>query len=192
MESSLMCRPRLVYSSRMRRHPGITMIELLVSVAIIGLLIVAMTVNIRSHLLRSSDAERKSDLKKISQALEQYYNDHNGYPASLENGVVSSSSISCGTNTALNPYMKDVPCDPNGGSTRPYLYIPTTTTRVGSRGEILPTGYRLLTALQYTPDPQIEDVGCPGATGCGGNTTDGSPVDSIYNFGIATNTQLIQ
>jgi type II secretory pathway pseudopilin PulG len=176
----------------MRRHLGITMIELLVSVAIIGLLIVAMTIGIRSYLLRSSDAERKSDLKKISQALEQYYNDHNGYPATLD-GNPASSLISCGTNAVLNPYMKDVPCDPNGGAARPYLYIPTTTTRVGSRGETLPTGYRLLTALQYTPDPQIEDVGCPGANGCGGIPgTVAVPDKTIYNFGIATNTQLIQ
>ena len=173
----------------MRRYPGITLIELLVSVAIIGLLIVATTVSIRSYLLRSDDAQRKTDLKKISQALEQYYNDRGGYPASLSGS--DDSLITCGTNVTLNPYLKDVPCDPNGGSSRPYLYIREGNSHVGTRGDQVYRAYRLLTALQYSADPQIKEVGCP--DGCGGKKADTTTnVPDSYNFGIAANTQLIQ
>lgn len=172
---------------------GVTLIELLVVVAIIGLLIVTMTISIRSYLLRSDDAQRKTDIKKISVALEQYYNDHNGYPASLVNGGATTSLISCGNNDILKPYLKDVPCDPNGGSSRPYLYIRQGTSYKGSRGtEDVYRGYRLLTALTYKADPQIKEVGCPSTTkGCGGAKTDGSPVSKVYNFGLAANAPLI-
>jgi prepilin-type N-terminal cleavage/methylation domain-containing protein len=177
---------------RPRPHTsGVTMIELLIVTAIIGLLIVATTVGIRQHLQRANDADRKSDLKKISTALEQYYNDHNGYPASLVNGGANTSLISCGNNTILSPYMKNVPCDPNGGSSRPYLYIRQGTAYTGSRpSEQVYRGYRLLTVLTYKADPQIKEVGCPSALGCGGNKADGNLVPSIYNFGLAANAQV--
>lgn len=177
---------------RIRHHSsGLTMIEVLVVTAIIGLLIVATTVGIRTYLARSHDAVRKSDLKKIAQALEQYYNDHNGYPASLVNGGANTSLISCGNNTVLSPYMKDVPCDPNGESSRPYLYIRQGTPYTGSRPpELVYRGYRLLTALTYKADPQIKEVGCPKAVGCGGTKADGSAVPTVYNFGLAANAQV--
>ena len=162
---------------------GITMIEVLIVATIVGLLTVMMVVSIRSHLLRSDDAQRKTDLKKISQALEQYYNDHGGYPASL---AVAVGGATCGTSTILTPYMKDVPCDPNGGTSRPYLYIPQGTSKTGGRGsETVYTGFRLLTALQYASDPQIAEIGCP--NGCGGSDGANVAVPTIYNFGFAAN-----
>lgn len=168
------------------RLAGITMIELLVVVAILGLLIVALSRNFQSSLQRAADAQRKTDIKKISQALEQYYNDRAGYPASLAVG----SGSTCGTTTTLSAYMKDVPCDPNGGTTRPYLYIPQGTSYTGSRGDTVHRGYRLLTALQYKADPQIAEIGCP--TGCGGLMADGTTtVATSYNFGLAANAQVL-
>lgn len=164
-----------------------TLIELLVVVAIIGLLIAALSVGIRSYLQRSDDARRKSDIKKISQALEQYYNDHNGYPGSL---AVTAGGATCGPTTTIAPYMREVPCDPGRGSMLPYLYIQQGEPFTNSRGETVYRGYRLLTALSYKADPQIREAGCSIESGCGGEISPGVPVSPLYNFGLAANASV--
>lgn len=175
----------------MKKYRGITLIELLIVVAIIGLLIVTLFAGIRTHLIRAHDAERKADIKKISQALEQYYNDHGGYPGNLDNTLAPNSRrITCGNNTVLSPYMKDVPCDPGDRVSRPYLYLLEGSPHTGSRNEQVYRTYRLLTALEYKADPQIDEMGCP--EGCGNIYGSGISDTSIYNFGIAANTTLDQ
>ena len=175
-------------------HPGqsaFTLIELLIVVTIMGVMIAALTVGIRGYLQRSDDAHRKTDIKKIARALEEYYNDHNGYPASL---AVNGISPTCGTNTILRQYLPDVPCDPTGGSARPYLYLPEGSHYLGTFGsEQVYRGYRLLTALTFKSDPQLREVGCDVTTGCGGiPAVSGFPnLDkNAYNFGVAANAQV--
>lgn len=175
----------------MKKYRGLTVIELLVVVAIIGLLIVTLFAGIRTHLVRAHDAERKTDIKKISQALEQYYNDHGGYPANLDNsGAANSPRISCGTNNTLSAYMRDVPCDPSGPTKQPYLYIIQGNSHVGTRGGTVYRSYRLLTALEYKSDPQIPELGCPESNGCGEIPSGIVPDATIYNFGIAANASV--
>lgn len=172
------------------RLPGITLIEVIIVTAILGLLMVTLLVSIRSYLTRSQDARRKSDLKKISQALEQYYNDYGGYPGSLSSVLTTPPNYTaCGANTVLEPYLKVVPCDPNGGSERPYLYIrsgfPRASSRAGSPA-VYP-GYRLLTALTYKADPTIKESGCTQAEGCRGIPDGTVPKPQLYNWGLAAN-----
>jgi len=60
--------------------PGFTLLELLVVMAILGIL---STIGIGSFLssqVKSRDAKRKSDLNNIVAALEMYYNDKGEYP----------------------------------------------------------------------------------------------------------------
>jgi uncharacterized protein (TIGR02145 family)/prepilin-type N-terminal cleavage/methylation domain-containing protein len=66
-----------------RHTQGFTLIEILVTVFIIAListLVVASFANVR---LKSRDTKRVSHLNTIHQALQQYYNDHQYYPATL-------------------------------------------------------------------------------------------------------------
>lgn len=51
---------------------------------------------------KARDAKRKSDLKKISIALEDYLNDHRCYP----------DEVTCDPGTGLVPYLNKIPCDP--------------------------------------------------------------------------------
>lgn len=176
---------------------GITVIETLIVVTILAALAIAVITNVLISMPKARDAERKADLKEIAGALEQYYNDHGGYPLQLSASGVAVSA--CGTATALVPYLKDVPCD---SGTQPYVYDPATTTIVGSRGEDVVRSYRLLTKLEVSSDPIISDT-CPQNSGthhCGGsykvNTSDPTGVaigpSNILNYGVASGTTVLE
>lgn len=102
---------------------GFTLVELLVVVAIIGILSTLLTANFIGVRQRGRDSQRKSNLRQIQSALELYRADQAGYPPTANfpacGGVFTNQS---GTTT----YMQKVPCDPNGGS---YSYTSTDTTR---------------------------------------------------------------
>jgi prepilin-type N-terminal cleavage/methylation domain-containing protein len=55
---------------------GFTLVELLVVIAIIGTLVTIALVSFRSSQAKGRDAQRKSDLKQVSSALELYYSDY--------------------------------------------------------------------------------------------------------------------
>lgn len=64
---------------------GFTLIEIIVVVAILGILILLAALSIRPNfqLAKARDAKRKADLKKISTILEDYNNDKGCYPLVL-------------------------------------------------------------------------------------------------------------
>jgi prepilin-type N-terminal cleavage/methylation domain-containing protein len=76
----------------MKKQKGFTLIELLVVIAIIGLLSTLAVVALNNARQKSRDAKRISDIKQIQTALELYYNDENGYPASLGTDIEGPTS----------------------------------------------------------------------------------------------------
>ena len=94
----------------MKRN-GFTLVELLVAVAVIGVLsgIVIAALNPASFFARGRDGRRLSDLTTIQAALEQYYAQNGSYPASIPDAGEPWAS---GTIT----YLKSVPGDPSGGN----------------------------------------------------------------------------
>lgn len=91
---------------------GFTLIELLVVISILGVLVTIGLVSFRGSQARGRDAQRKSDLKQISAALELYYSDYSRYPDSLSWGTEFTDGKTI--------YMKVLPKDPV--STQTYLY----------------------------------------------------------------------
>lgn len=59
---------------------GFTLVELLVVMAILGILVALVAGNFRTTQLRGRDIQRKSDLKQLSEALELFYSDYGNYP----------------------------------------------------------------------------------------------------------------
>ena len=120
----------------MKHKKGFTLLELLVVIAIIGIfssIVIATLNNVRS---KSRDARRKSDFRQISTALEFYYDQYGGYPATGSRdafGIFSETGIKGGYFANTNPnydgrslnewnslfkplvdnkFMPDVPRDP--------------------------------------------------------------------------------
>lgn len=75
---------------------GFTLVELLVVMAIIGILAAVIMGAFRSSQRRSRDAKRKSDLRQIGQAMELFYADNDKYPPAT-NGVIEA----CAYNSTL-------------------------------------------------------------------------------------------
>jgi len=102
---------------------GFTLIEILVVIAIIGLLSTLAVVSLNNARSKSRDAKRVSDIKQVMTALELYYADNNGYPSGTSIDIGSSSAAVClatgstpGWQTAANctgtVYMGNVPKNP--------------------------------------------------------------------------------
>ncbi len=104
---------------------GFTLVELLIVIAIIGVLAALLMSNFIGVRQRARDAQRKSDLKQIQSALELYRSDLAAYPLTNNFSACGSSLPTSGTTI----YMQKVPCDPssnyNGGN---YSYISDGST----------------------------------------------------------------
>ena len=88
-----------------------TLIELLIVIAIIGLLSMLIMVSVSSVRQKARDTRRVSDLKQISIALEQYYNDKGVFPS----GNYDSRNLDQWNTFSgfLSPeYIESVPVDP--------------------------------------------------------------------------------
>ena len=76
-----------------RRSGGFTLIEILIIIAIIGLLAVIAIPQFISYRSRSIDAQLKSDLRNAAVAVENYFTKRSVYPASIAE-IISSWSPS--------------------------------------------------------------------------------------------------
>lgn len=172
-----------------RNNRGFTLIELLVVIGIIGILVAGIValLNPKGQLDKAFDAQRKSDLKQIQNALESYYNDNQAYPIPYpgsHHSCISSPQYSPAwdcwneaktdntTGFIFNPsgtnYIKKMPIDPQ--------YYDTGNACVAARGDTSRLygyysadgqSYMLVTSLSILPDASSPNyyngiVGCTG------------------------------
>lgn len=147
-----------------------TMMEMLLVVAIFGLMFLFAYTNWKAQLQKGFDNRRKTDMYKIQTALEHYVNDHGCYPdASLMLDCTSSVFASYG--------MPELLCDPE--SKEPYYYELVDNANACK-------GYYLYTYLKIPIDPDIDRAACPTATGCccGGS--------ALCNYGVSSGANVNQ
>jgi len=133
-----------------KRQKGFTLVELLVVMAILGVLVTVTLGAFRSSQARGRDAQRKNDLKQISNALELYYSDYGKYPDTLPWGAEFTD--------LKTVYFKVVPVDPI--ESLDYFYrLPDTPVN---------QKFQLFAALENTEDPDriITAYSCGAGTTC--------------------------
>lgn len=86
------------------KYSAFTLIEILVAIAIIGILATLAVVALQNTRSSSRDAKRISDIKQMQIALEMYFNDNGVYPL--------SSQIVSGISKGGVVYMQSIPTAP--------------------------------------------------------------------------------
>lgn len=125
---------------------GFTLVELLVVLAIIGVLSTLLTANFVGVRQRGRDAQRKSDLRQMQSALQFYHTDQSNYPFANQNNTLGN----CNNGTSLkspdcttSDYLEKIPKDPSGAS---YYYASTGST------------YSITACLENPNDPNKDSV----------------------------------
>ncbi|MFZ5932787.1 MAG: type II secretion system protein [Patescibacteria group bacterium] len=163
---------------------GFTLVELLVVMAILAILSTVIISGFRSSQMRGRDAQRKSDLKQVANALELFFADYGKYPpasgtqvaaCSYNPGTGAGTACAWGSGTVSDgktTYMKTIAKDPV--SSQNYVYRVSTNQNQ----------FQLFARLENTEDKNCINGNCtnPGITvTCGGGYT--------CNFGVtSTNT----
>lgn len=123
---------------------GFTIVELLVTIAVIGILASIMIISYTGIQQRSRDSARDSDITQIKIALEKYHADKSQYPDVCPGGDNSGCNVSY-LAIPLNPYLKAVPVDPRNAvdSSVYYSYV---------RGQSSTDSYALRVSYEAKPD----------------------------------------
>jgi general secretion pathway protein G len=87
-----------------RSSRGYTLIELMIVLAIIGILITIAQPSLSSSLIRAREAVLKDDLFQMRDAIDQYYADNGKYPNALTDLV--------NTQEKTKSYLRGIPKDP--------------------------------------------------------------------------------
>ena len=76
----------------LRSQVGFTLVELLISIGIMGTLMAILLPNFMGARERAKDAQRIQDLGAMKSALRLYYNDNQSYPTVIDVGMTSYMS----------------------------------------------------------------------------------------------------
>jgi general secretion pathway protein G len=87
---------------------GFTLLELMIVMAIMGILITIAQPSLKSSITRAKEAVLREDLYQIREALDQFYADNGKYPAQLEE-LFSQTEKS-------KSYLRSIPKDPFTGA----------------------------------------------------------------------------
>lgn len=143
------------------RTESFTLIEMLIVIAIIGLLASLIIINLASSAMKARDAKRKADLATIHSVLSLYYDAHGEYPVAGTCGYNTNCYVFSTGGPAWIPalvptYTSALPVDPINSGGPPwvaggyeYAYGNVLTVN-GQQGQT----YDLTAQLENPNDPE--------------------------------------
>ncbi len=90
------------------RQTGFTLIELMIVLAIMGVLITIAQPNLKKSIIRAREAVLREDLFQMRDAIDQYYADNGKYPSTLEDLINQQDRT--------RSYLREIPKDPFTGA----------------------------------------------------------------------------
>lgn len=124
-----------VIFEKARNKKGMTLVEMLIVVSIIAFLVLLVLVYLRTQVFKGTDSRRKTDLRKIAIAVEEYEKDNNCYPL--------PSQVTCSPGNGLLPYLDKIPCDPETNASYYYEHEDSSC----------PRWFRIYSTLDNESDP---------------------------------------
>lgn len=102
-----------------RREAGFTLMELIIVVALIGILATIVIPNLRTTPIKAKEAVLKADLHTFRDVIDQFFADRGYYPEELQDLVDKG-------------YLRDVPRDPFTESKETWIMIYSDETTQGA------------------------------------------------------------
>lgn len=103
-----------------RSDKGFTLAELMIVVAIMGILLLIATVSYASAVSRAGGAVCASNRRTLNAAVETYYNDHAEYPATLDDlkpyvqNYASAHKCPSGVSLTYDDITHEITCPVHG------------------------------------------------------------------------------
>jgi general secretion pathway protein G len=91
-------------AGRRTSQAGFTLIEILIVLAIMGILLTIAQPNLKNSIIKARESVLKEDLFQMRDAIDQYYADNAKYPEQLTD-LIDTSDLS-------KSYLRSIPRDP--------------------------------------------------------------------------------
>jgi prepilin-type N-terminal cleavage/methylation domain-containing protein len=155
---------KLFFGGASRGKKGMSITELLIVITIIAVLMVVFIAAFKpwTQQAKARDSRRKSDLQKLKNPLEDYYNDNNCYPPDLQT-------------LADEDYIGEEPKDPDTGELYEYYRQDDDCDR-----------YWIYVKLEWQQDSEIVEVGCDAGCGPEGDAQTDPALECAFNYGVSS------
>ena len=99
-----------MYEETMKnRQEGFTLLELMIVIAIMGILLTIAQPSLKASIVRAREAVLREDLFQLREAIDQYYADNDKYPPTVQDLLNQQERT--------RSYLRDIPKDPFTGAT---------------------------------------------------------------------------